>query len=486
MQCLSAGEEHTAMVRSDGALFTCGDNSYGHLGHGDGEDTAMLTRVHGALLGKQVVSVSAGDYHTAAITDAGELFTWGGGGSGRLGHGDEEDRLVPTQVQGAPRGKHVLAVSGGYSDMAAVAAGGELYVWGSAEACGVGADIRTPREVSGLTVAAASAGFNHTAILTTAGNVYTFGRGVEGQLGHGDKNLRAVPTFVRGALQARVAMAVSAGFLSTAVLMQSGQLYTFGNEHDDGEEVEESNLPTLVAAPLGKRFVSASNAGYHTVATTGDGACYSWGRGVYGRLGHGDEEDCILPKQVEALAGKRVSAVAAGGHHSAAITTEGDLFTWGGGGSDYFPQLGLGTADDPDNSPTPVPCVGGIPWCTATPAAAGVSVANAAANAGNAGAAATTAAAHTGTAAPLPYACAALTTLMRGIHGTDVSALDDAALTAFDRRIARVHHAEEVDRAGDGGGAGGGCQRKRGGRRGGRGGGCERRQAPAAAERVTC
>jgi alpha-tubulin suppressor-like RCC1 family protein len=128
------------------------------------------------------------------------------------------------------------------------------------------------------------------------------------------------------------------------------------------------------------------------VAITGDGACYTWGGGDYGQLGHGDQDDCVLPKRVQALDGERVVAVAAGEQHTAVITTEGDLFTWGGD-PDYFPQLGLGTADDPVNSPTSVPCVGGIPWCTAAAAAAGE--ANAAANASNAGAAAATAAAHT-------------------------------------------------------------------------------------------
>jgi hypothetical protein len=200
-------------------------------------------------------------------------------------------------------------------------------------------------------------------------------------------------------------VAVSAGFLSTAVLMQSGQLYTFGGAFG------RLTVPTLVAAPQGKRIASVSTDGDHIVAiTTGDGACYSWGHGDYGKLGHGDDEDCFLPKQVEALAGMRVSAVATGGQHSAAITTEGDLFTWGER-SDFFPQLGLGTADDSVNSPTAVPRVGGIPWGTAAPAAAG-------------------------TAEPLPVTYAALSTLMRG---TNVLELDDTAMASLDERITRVH-----------------------------------------------
>jgi hypothetical protein len=141
-------------------------------------------------------------------------------------------------------------------------------------------------------------------------------------------------------------------------------------------------VPTLVAAPLGKLFVNVSNSGFHMVAITRDGACYTWGEGAHGRLGHGDQENFVLPKQVAALAGKRVVAVAAGDKHSAVITAEGDLFTWGGG-SDGVAMLGQDTASGGRfNSPTSVPRAGGIPWRTPAPAPAGMSEAtNAAANA---------------------------------------------------------------------------------------------------------
>jgi alpha-tubulin suppressor-like RCC1 family protein len=182
--------------------------------------------------------------------------------------------------------------------------------------------------------------------------VYTFGGGNHGQIGHGDRNSRSYPTLVGGALRGRVAVAVTAGFNSTAVVMQSGDLYTFGGE--------VSTVPTLVVMPHGKRFVSASTAVHHTVAITEDGACYTWGVGDYGVLGHGDEEDCVLPKLVAALAGKRVVAVTAGDTYSAAITAEGDLFTWGGDPNNVA-MLGLRAVDRGFNSPTPVPRAGGIP-----------------------------------------------------------------------------------------------------------------------------
>ena len=50
-------------------------------------------------------------------------------------------------------------------------------------------------------------------------------------------------------------------------------------------------------------------------------------------MGHGDEETQLLPKKVEAFAGRRVVAVSAGGDHSLALTADGTLWSWGGGAS---------------------------------------------------------------------------------------------------------------------------------------------------------
>ena len=86
------------------------------------------------------------------------------------------------------------------------------------------------------------------------------------------------------------------------------------------------------------RRESVSAGWYHSVAITADGAVWSWGGGVVGQLGHGDRQDQLLPKKIEALAGQRVVAVSAG-NHSLALTADGALWSWGWGG---FGSLGHG------------------------------------------------------------------------------------------------------------------------------------------------
>ena len=84
------------------------------------------------------------------------------------------------------------------------------------------------------------------------------------------------------------------------------------------------------------RLVSAGDD--HSIAITADGAVWSWGGGAYGKLGHGDEQNQLLPKKVDSLTGQRVAAVSAG-THSLALTADGAVWSWGGGG---YGQLGRG------------------------------------------------------------------------------------------------------------------------------------------------
>ena len=96
MMATAAGGGHSAAVGEDGALFVWGGGAYGQLGTGDTARRLAPTRVAG--LPAPVRQVAAGDFHTAIVTEAGDLLMCGRGRDGRLGLGDEEDRTTPTLV----------------------------------------------------------------------------------------------------------------------------------------------------------------------------------------------------------------------------------------------------------------------------------------------------------------------------------------------------------------------------------------------------
>ena len=91
------------------------------------------------------------------------------------------------------------------------------------------------------------------------------------------------------------------------------------------------SVPKLIEALSGVR-VCAVSAGYdHSLFLTEDGKVYSCGRGMHGRLGHGNTQNRRRPKLIEALSGVRVCAVSAGHDHSLFLTEDGKAYSCGHG-----------------------------------------------------------------------------------------------------------------------------------------------------------
>lgn len=106
-------------------------------------------------------------------------------------------------------------------------------------------------------------------------------------------------------------------------------------------------LPRVLETAEGVIFRSIACGANHTLAVDEDGGVWSWGKSDYGKCGHGDDKDQEKPKKIEALKGVDVVSVACGDFHSAAIDSDGRLYTWGWGGSwlSGGGQLGHGSRD---------------------------------------------------------------------------------------------------------------------------------------------
>ncbi|RAL38009.1 hypothetical protein DM860_000703 [Cuscuta australis] len=87
--------------------------------------------------------------------------------------------------------------------------------------------------------------------------------------------------------------------------------------------MEESRQPPppLTSGKLSHKIIKIAAGESHTLALTGDGSVYSWGRGMFGRLGTGSESDQTFPVRVEffSSAAVRIVDIAAGAYHSLAV-----------------------------------------------------------------------------------------------------------------------------------------------------------------------
>lgn len=340
-QNIGCGSTHAVLVTRQGQVFSWGDGSGGKLGHGLDADISRPKLID-ALGGLNVVSVGCGEYHACAITLTGDLYTWGDGihNFGLLGHGTELSYWIPRKVSGQLEGICVTSVSCGPWHSAAISSEGQLFTFGDGTfgALGHGDRCSTnlPREVNALKgqkVVRISCGCWHTAAIVDVlsespscdnsprGKLFTWGNGDEGQLGHGDVLSRLAPYCV-AVPNDRSFCQVSCGHSITVALTICGQVYTTGII-DHGEFKHPGNshmLPVRVEGTMKNCVVKEISCGSHqATAVTSTSEIFTWGKGRNGQLGHGDNADRHSPTLVKALEGKHVKGIACGNNFTVAI-----------------------------------------------------------------------------------------------------------------------------------------------------------------------
>ena len=242
-----------------------------------------------------VSQLACGEYHTIAVCRDGSLWTWGRNNCGQLGHGNcSENYKIPTQVQGMATKISLLASAGG----------------------------------------------QHSLILTESNKVYAFGNNNFGQLGLGIKDKVVSRPDIISSLRTSGVCAIACGYSHSVALLKNEQLYSWGR-NDCGQlglgHYIHSPTPEHVTA-LSSYTVQQIECGYdHCIAFVneirpsdlakavpgesimGRNRVFTWGRGEEGQLGHQDNLSRCVPKFVETLEARGILQVKAGGFSSAAI-----------------------------------------------------------------------------------------------------------------------------------------------------------------------
>lgn len=409
-----------------GKLYAFGSGDYGRLGHGDNQPkkSAKLVEV---LRDKNVTKFACGPRHTLALAADGTVYSWGYGGDGQLGHGDFQLQTMPAQVK-ALQGEHVVDIKCGEKHSAVLTSGGDVFTWGDGSLGQLGlGDFRkqhTPHrvmELQGKMILQVSCGAFHTACIDKDEQVYTWGQGGSGRLGHESEHDLAVPTIVES-LQGKGIQGIQCFHEHTMALtapLNGGQAGLFDetsqerllqrvkelevklaresfNARQAEERLENSksafieseqnaarlqlqndallaervdlymkmqalesqlsiattdkdnldkqlrslvNIPTKLEeiSSQGVRQIACGTG--HIMALSDSGDVYAWGTGTAGQLGLGRKRNSPSPQLVWGLMRKGVRQIAAGDAHSLALTYNGLVYSWG---SSKFGQLGHG------------------------------------------------------------------------------------------------------------------------------------------------
>ncbi|XP_068745450.1 secretion-regulating guanine nucleotide exchange factor-like [Montipora capricornis] len=259
---VSCGWNHTLAI-SDVGFYVWGSNSFGQLGIGKIGGYITRPTLYQKFANQQPVSIAAGLRHSAVALDDGSVWSWGANKKGQLGLGKPgNNQATPKQVVFQGSHGNIIQVTAGCHHTAALSAVGEVFCWGSNQhgQCGQPPDsMKTELDsstfdvphlikglISGLYVIRLESGWSHLLAVTDDMKVFAWGRADYGQLGLGDDVVKTrlcsdptEVTLVKGAKQ------IVCGAEHNMALMGDGSVLTWGwNEHGICGTGNEVNVHT--------------------------------------------------------------------------------------------------------------------------------------------------------------------------------------------------------------------------------------------------
>ncbi|XP_043705871.1 probable E3 ubiquitin-protein ligase HERC4 isoform X2 [Telopea speciosissima] len=302
-----------------------GNGDYGRLGLGS-LDSQWEPAVCPAFEKESLRAIACGGAHSLFLTETGRVYASGLNDFGQLGISDERGYILePVEVTGL--NKDIIQISAGYYHSSAITGTAKIVP-----------EPTRVESLAGINIKMIALGSEHSIAVTEEGEALSWGEGGCGRLGHCHQSSilgflssksEYTPRLIKMPEAVKVKY-VAAGLLHSVCIDENGSVFIFDERAINKLDFGEANNTIMSKLPLSEMVACG---GYHTCVITSDGELYTWGSNENGCLGIGSMDVVHMPERVEGPFLKSpVCKVSCGWKHTAAISG-GDIFTWGWGGS---------------------------------------------------------------------------------------------------------------------------------------------------------